>query len=192
MRHDYWLSRWLSLIIERSWTSPVLELGCGSGEDTETLFSNGLKVIALDRSEQAIAAARSRVPAATFLCRDVRNPFPIVAGSAGTVVASLSLHYFPWIETVALVHRVREALHPGGVLLCRLNSTKDVNFGAIGHPAIEENYYSVNGKPKRFFDRNSIELLFSAGWRNHCVEEMVTNKYEKPKTVWEVILEKGA
>ncbi|MBI5589121.1 MAG: class I SAM-dependent methyltransferase [Deltaproteobacteria bacterium] len=190
MHNDPWLHRWLPLVLKRAGDTPVLEIGCGSGEDSETLVSTGLTLIALDLSEQVIAAARKRVPTARFLCRDVREPFPLAMSSIGVVVASLSLHYFPWAETEALIHRVREVLRPGGLLLCRLNSTNDHNFGASGHTEIEANYYLVNGEPKRFFDKHAIDMVFREGWRMLSVEEQVTNKYAMPKALWEVILEK--
>jgi len=83
-------------------------------------------------------------------------------------------------------------LRPGGVLLCRLNSTNDHNYGASGHPAIEENFYSVHGKPKRFFNRQSVQELFSLGWRMLSAEELIIHKYPPhAKAVWEVILERG-
>ena len=44
--HDAWLDRWLPLIAERAAGSPVLELGCGPGEDTATLLAANIDVIA--------------------------------------------------------------------------------------------------------------------------------------------------
>jgi SAM-dependent methyltransferase len=129
------------------------------------------------------------VPTGVFHCQDIRAPFPVQPGSAGAVVASLSLHYFPWPETLALVQRIRNALRPGGLLLCRLNSTNDHHYGASGHPEIEPNYYLVNGEPKRFFDRAAVERLFAGGWRRISLEEMRIDRYEHPKAAWEVVLE---
>ena len=181
MNPDRWLQRWLPLIAERGKGSPILELGCGSGEDTAVLVENGMDVIAFDLSEQAVAEAKIRVSGARFLCRDLREPFPVDPNSIGVVIASLSLHYFPWPETEALVGRIHDTLRPGGLLLCRLNSTNDVHYGATGHPQIEENYYSVDGQAKRFFDLPAIERLFRSFWRSLGMEEQVTDKYEKPK-----------
>jgi hypothetical protein len=123
---------------------------------------------------------------------DVREPFPSEAIDLGVVIASLSLHYFAWRETVALVSRTREALCFGGLLLCRLNSTEDHNHGASGHPPIELNFYMVGGERKRFFDEKWILELFATGWRRLSVEHLVTHKYAMPKAVWEVVLERDA
>src|SRR5262245_16181471 len=142
MSHDTWLDRWLPLIAERAAGSPVLELGCGSGEDTATLLAARLDVIAVDIDAAAVERARRRAPAAQIYCQDIRRPFPTAGLALGAVVASLSLHYFLWKETVSLVGGIRDALRPTGLLVCRLNSTEDRHFGAEGHPEIEPNYYS--------------------------------------------------
>jgi SAM-dependent methyltransferase len=186
---DPWLDRWLSLIGERTAGLPILELGCGGGRDTEFLAAAGHRVVGVDLSRAAIAKARERVPSADFLCQDVRAAFPVER--AGVVLASLSLHYFPWDETVALVERIHRTLEPNGLLLCRLNSTNDHHYGASGHPAIDSNYYLVDGEPKRFFDRDALDRLFGTGWQAISTKEGVIARYDHPKSVWEVICERS-
>ena len=190
MGSDPWLARWLALIAERVAAQPVLELGCGGGRDTATLIAAGHRVVAIDLSPVAAARARERVPSAEIHCQDIRAPFPLETGGTGVVVASLSLHYFAWPETTALVDRVREVLRPDGVLLCRLNSTNDHHFGASGHPEIEKDFYLVDGAPKRFFDRRAVVSLFKRGWRAVSIAEKVIDRYDHPKTVWEAVLER--
>lgn len=191
MQRDPWLSKWLPVIAERAKSGSVLEIGCGIGDDTETLVSAGLSVIAFDVSEEAVAEARVRVPAAAIFCQSVLDPFPL-SGNIGAIVASLSLHYFPWAQTKALVVRMHETLRPRGILVSRLNSTEDHNYGASGHPEIEKDYYLVDGKPKRFFDREAVDALFGAGWTQLSVEHAYTTKYKNPKALWEVIVERDA
>lgn len=188
---DPWLDRWLPLVVERAGTGPVFEIGCGHGDDTAVLAGAGLGVVAFDLSPAAVAAARLRVPSATIDCRDVRDAFPDAVRDVGVVVASLSLHYFPWAETVALVQRIRSVLRPGGVLLCRLNSTEDRNFGATGNPEIEQNYFLVDGQPKRFFDRDAVCSLFVDGWVRLSLEHFMTRKYVRKKALWEAVLERS-
>ena len=191
MHADPWLDRWLPLIRERSAGHPVLELGCGTGRDTATLVRAGHRVVALDLSLAAIALAKLRAPNAKFHRQDLRRPFPIGEGGTEVVIASLSLHYFPWPETVGLVERIRRSLRPNGLLLCRLNSTKDRNFGAVGHERIAENFYRVRAAPKRFFDLESIRNLFAAGWNTLSVQESVIDRYLQAKTAWEIVLERN-
>ncbi|MGD9883456.1 class I SAM-dependent methyltransferase [Reyranella sp.] len=186
---DPWLDCWLGLIGERAAGLPLLELGCGGGRDTAVLVAAGHSVVGLDLSPRAIANARARVPMAEFHCQDVRGAWPMP--QAGAVIASLSLHYFPWSETEALVNRIADVLRPGGLLLCRLSSTNDRNFGARDHPRIDEHFYSVDGAPKRFFDRAAVDRLFASGWRLLGAEELTIDRYDLPKVVWQVVLEKS-
>ena len=190
MNADPWLERWLQLLRERAGIAPVLELGCGKGDDTAILVEAGFRVVAVDRSPSAIERARVAVPRADFHSVDFRASFPPIGPGVEVIIASLSLHYFAWDETLALVERIRTTLRPRGALLCRLNSTNDHNYGASGHPRIEGNYYLVDGEPKRFFDRTSIEALFATGWRMLSLEEHLIQRYAEPKVVWEAVLER--
>jgi hypothetical protein len=45
----------------------------------------------------------------------------------------------------------------------------------------------VKGKPKRFFDRESLLVLF-AGWRIDAIAERPIMRYEKRKWIWELCL----
>ncbi|KQP21809.1 bifunctional 2-polyprenyl-6-hydroxyphenol methylase/3-demethylubiquinol 3-O-methyltransferase UbiG [Pseudorhodoferax sp. Leaf267] len=191
MQADPWLDPWLQMVRRHAAGAPVLEIGCGTGADTATLVAAGLQVVAFDRSATAVAAARLRVPAATVLVRDLREDFPAAVQGTGVVIASLSLHYFAWDETVRLFDQVRQALKPGGLFLCRLNSTEDIHFGAQGHPEIAPNYYLVDGVPKRFFDRACVEALLASGWQLQALAHKRTGKYLRPKALWELVCTKG-
>jgi SAM-dependent methyltransferase len=190
MTDDPWLERWLPLLALRVGHLPILELGCGGGRDTRVLVDAGHRVVGIDLSASAIKAAASLVPSGEFHCQDLRAPFPVSA--ANVVLASLCLHYFSWSETVALVSRIHSLLPPSGLLLCRLNSTEDHNYGASGHPEIEPHYYLVNGEPKRFFDRAAIERLFADGWKVLDLRHQIVGRYNLPKALWEIGLERAA
>jgi SAM-dependent methyltransferase len=192
MLRDDWLDRWLPVVVARAGGAPVLEAGCGHGDDTAALAAAGLNVMAFDLSPVAVGIARVRVPSATVERRDIREPWPEQARELGVVVASLSLHYFSWGETLAIVQRLRAVLRPGGVLLCRLNSTEDRHFGAQGHREIEPNFFMVDGQPKRFFDEASVRSLFASGWNILSLQHITTRKYVRSKSLWEAVVERDA
>jgi SAM-dependent methyltransferase len=186
---DPWLDRWLDLIKARAGTTPVLELGCGPGIDTATLTGAGLRVVAFDKAEAAVIAARKRAPAAVIEVRDLLDELPLTETGFNVVLASLSLHYFHWKETIALFAKVRAALNEGGLFVCRVNSTEDHEFGARGYPKIEPNFYLVNGRSKRFFTRRNVETLMRDRWRVLSLEDLVVDRYDKPKALWELVAE---
>ena len=165
----------------------MLELGCGKGRDTAVLQAAGLRVVAIDRSAEALAEARRVVPGATFIESDLRGPLPIDPGDVGAIVASLSLHYFDWQTTTQIVARLRACLAPDRPLLCRVNSTRDVHHGATGHPAIEPGFFGVGDKTKRFFERAELQTLFADGWQIAALAEQTIDRYERPKIVWELL-----
>jgi len=190
---DLWLDRWLPLLDSLSRTTPVLELGCDTGRDTVYLVAKGFKVVATDISEKALEVCARTAPTATQVHHDLRDPLPFSDRSYRVVLASLCLHYFEWQKTTEIVAEIRRCLVPGGLLFCRLNSTKDVNHGAVGDSDAASNYYAVNGRysnRKRFFDFAAVELLFNEGWERVAVEEMTIDRYEMPKVVWEIVLRK--
>jgi len=193
MQKDLWLERWMPLIMAQASVPAVLELGCGSGEDSAYLVQQGIaNLTCTDLSPTAVARCARAAPDALRVCHDLREPLPFADRSFDVVVASLCLHYFAWEKTETILRDIARCLTPQGVLLCRLNSTRDVHFGAVGHERVGSNYYLVEGVPKRFFDRESIERLFGQGWQIISLEELSIARYDKPKMVWEVILRQSS
>jgi SAM-dependent methyltransferase len=188
---DPWLKRWLPTIRDAARGAPVLEIGCGSGADTATLLSAGLEVVAFDLSPENVAKAKAIAPGATISAQDVLGPFPLEGLGIGVVIASLSLHYFTWDETLSLMGRIHRTLRPSGLFLVRLNSTEDIHYGSVGHPEIEPGLFMVDGSPKRFFSAVDVNNLFGAGWRVTSIQHMESDKYGQPKFLWEVAVESG-
>ncbi len=190
---DPWLDRWRTLLREATHHAarPVLELGCDSGIDTCWLLEQGFADTAPDIAHNALLLGRQVAPAAGHVLHDLRTPMPFADGAFGAVIASLCLHYFPWQVTLDAVAGIRRVTAPGGVLLCRLNSTADVHHGATGHEEIEPGYYRVNARYaecKRFFDQASVEALFARGWEVLNLQELTNHRYEQPKVAWEAAL----
>jgi len=190
------MARWRALLPRAGAGSPVLELGCDTGGDTVWLLREGLAVVATDLSMDALRVHREAAPAAMRLQHDLREPLPFRDGAFAAVVASLCLHYFDWRTTVRAVAEVRRCLAPGGVLLCRLNSVRDVLHGAGQGEEIEPRYFrqaAHYASFKRFFEVDDLERLFAPGaWHTVSREERTVRRYAEPKVAWELVLRAGS
>jgi SAM-dependent methyltransferase len=187
MKNDPWLDKWLRLIKQKSTNGYILELGCGNGWDTIDLLSIGCKVIATDISPSNLSSCTKSVPEASLVQLDNGKPLPFATASIDVIVASLSLHYFTWTVTLQIASELRRCLRANGLLLVRFNSTHDYNYGASTTEApIEPNLYFLGTMTKRFFDEESVRT-FLQGWDIQFLEENVIHRYEKPKSVWEVM-----
>jgi SAM-dependent methyltransferase len=164
----------------------ILELGCSSGRDTVHLVKLG-NVIATDIRVESLEKCARRVSDATLLSLDLSQPLPFNNDSFGFILASLSIHYFPWDVTERMVDEMKRCLSPVGGCIVRVNSTNDKNYGASSEDYIEPNYYQVGTKTKRFFDLESIQRLFH-DWHVRLVTEKKIDRYRKNKWVWEVML----
>lgn len=102
-------------LLDETWT--VGDLGCGTGQLTESLAPFVNRVIAVDDSSAMLAAARRRV--ASMQNVEVKNgrleSLPIEDGSLDAALLFLVLHYVP--EPEAAIAEARRSLKPGGRLL---------------------------------------------------------------------------
>jgi SAM-dependent methyltransferase len=109
-------------------TSPVLDSGCGSGENALALAERGLEIVGVDVAPNAIAKARVKAAerglSVEFLLGDVLN-LGHVTGARGkprfaTVIDSGCFHVFDDAERAQYVQSLAGVVRPGGVvqLLC--------------------------------------------------------------------------
>lgn len=169
----------------------ALDLGCGPGLESSWLLARGLTVVALDRSVPALVAARRTAQGAMFVRADLAEQLPFRPNSFGLVVASLSLHYLPWNETLAAFAEVRRVLGPGAPFVFRVNATDDYHHGAGKGIEEEPNFYqaSVPGHAthKRFFDEAAVRAALDIRFRLESLEHRTIHRYENPKRIWECL-----
>jgi SAM-dependent methyltransferase len=157
-RDASWLEPWMHAL--EGAAGPVLEIGCGAGLDAQALVERGIDLIALDYSAAALERVGRRAPQVRVVLGDLREGLPFADASLGAVVASLSLHYFDAATTDAIVRELARCLRRGGLLLARVNSTRDLHYGAEGNPQLEPGLHEVRGRPKRFFARADVQRFF--------------------------------
>ncbi|GAA3409442.1 class I SAM-dependent methyltransferase [Paenibacillus hodogayensis] len=182
--YDLWLDAYAPFL-DGAKNDAIIDLGCGYGCDTLYLTERGYRVIACDFSEEALRRIAEHIPEAETKQVDMTAGLPFEGGSAGAVVADLSLHYFAWQDTVNIVNDIARVLKPRGVLLARFNSVGDVHYGAGLGVELEPNYYEHDGRRKRFFDEGDLLRLF-ADWEIKALRETDLHRYGKPKRCWEL------
>ncbi len=80
----------------------VLEIGCGTGKNTEWLAGRSTKVLAVDFSEGMLSIARSKElhPTAKFIQADIREEWKFTQEKFDLVVFSLVLEHLPALDDI--------------------------------------------------------------------------------------------
>ncbi len=185
--YDDWLDKHLDIIKQAK--GPVLDLGCGLGNDSLYLTERGVSVIASDYSQEALDSIRKSMPEVEVARADISKKLPFEDGQFEVIVADLSLHYFSSETTCNVMREVKRILANGGHVFARVNSVEDLNYGAGQGKRLEENFYFVDGYEKRFFSLSDVEKYFSIIGKVSASNADMT-RYSKPKRVIEVMVTK--
>jgi SAM-dependent methyltransferase len=182
--YDMWLNKFV-YILEKTKDTPIIDLGCGYGNDTLFLIERGFDVISCDYCIEAINRLKRLLPSGRTSVFNIANGIPFEKNSFKVIIADLSLHYFSQKITEKIINNISEILINKGYLILRVNSVKDVNHGAGQGIRIEENFYNINGHFKRFFNLEQVHNFFN-NWDIEYLEECEMNRYKEKKIVWEI------
>ncbi len=141
-------------------TRRVYDLGCGPGNSTELLTRSftGAKVVGIDKSDNMLAVARARVPAAEFVKADVEDWEP---EAADVIFANATLHFLP--DHRKLIERLLASLRPGGRLAVQMpDNTYEPSHAAMRMVAADGPWadrlvpvaksLTVIGQPEEYYD----------------------------------------
>ena len=134
----------------------VLELGCGTGKNSEWLASKAHSLVALDFSPGMLDVARRRVRSerVRFVEHDITRPWPVEPASIDVVVGNLVLEHVR--DLGPIYAEAARVLRPAGELfLCEL------------HP-----YRQLRGGQAHFQDEKTNETVPVTAYR-HSVSEYV-------------------
>ncbi len=186
---DDWLEKFDDIIMGTQ--KPILDLGCGGGNDTLYLISKGKQVISCDQSPSAINNIRKNFPEVyDAKCFNMLDGLPFEDEAFDVVIADLCLHYFLKSDTEKILNDIRRILTPGGQLILRVNSINDVLHGAGQGPEIEHHVFEMEGKTiKRFFNEEDIRSFFKDFTIEYLKEEIMT-RYKLEKRLYRVCVKK--
>ena len=108
--YDLWLDKYAAILAE-SKSIPIIDLGCGFGNDTLYLHERGYSGNFL-RFFRAKPLKRLEyfIDKPVTLLFDMKERLPFENQSAKIVIADLSLHYFSWQETLEIVAEIKRVL----------------------------------------------------------------------------------
>ena len=183
IKYDDWLELFERAI--KNCQTPIIDLGCGSGNDTLYLIERGKQVIPCDYSQNAIQNIQKNFPEIERAeCFDMTKGLPFDDNFTDIIISDLSLHYFTEKKTFEILEEIKRVLKPNGILLFRVNSVKDVNHGAGEGTEIEPHLYETeDGRYKRFFDEEDIKSFF-ANWEELYLHEETMGRYGLEKVLW--------
>jgi len=119
-----WVVRWAPMIAP---AGEVLDLACGAGRHTRFLAAQGLRVCAVDRDAQALAAL-SAIRGVTVLAADLEGaPWPLRERKFNGVIVTNYLHR-------PLMSCIVDALAPAGVLIYETFAAGNECFGKPSNP----------------------------------------------------------
>ncbi len=108
--------------------SRVLDLCCGSGQETQILVDRGWSVVGLDASPRAIARAQANVPQAAFITA-FAEAMPFGDREFDLVVTNAAMHEMTPPQLQQIVTEVFRVLKPGGTFAL-------VDFHRPTHPLV--------------------------------------------------------
>lgn len=190
--YDNWLDDYQE-ILEKYKDTEILDLGCGIGADTLYLIEKGYQVLSCDFSKEALQSIQKNIPDSKTKCFDMFKRFPFKDECYSVVIADLSLHYFDEKTTIHIMKEIKRILKKDGILLSRVASINDTNFGAGVGKELEKNFYFEGDYTKRFFDEEDIKKYFGIIGMVMFFETSMTREeeeYQKPKMLYQVKVKK--
>ena len=182
---DNWLDHFKEFVDKAD--MPIVDLGCGLGNNTQYLLAKGKKVLPCDASEEAVKRVTEKFDV-SGRCFDMLEPFPLVNNSTDLVIADLCLHYFTKEDTIKILKEIKRILVSKGNLIARVNSIANVEKRNDLYEEVEHHLYvTKDGRYKRFFDSKDIYELFNVLEVSHIWRDMMY-RYGDPKEVYMVRL----
>ena len=191
--YDNWLDDYKD-ILNNNKNLEILDLGCGIGADTLYLLERDFKVLSCDFSIEALENIQKNISNSKTQYLDMIETFPLASESYSLIIADLSLHYFDNETTMHIMREIKRSLKNNGILLARVASVNDFNFGAGVGAQLEKNFYFEGDYTKRFFDQDDVNKYFGIIGEVEAFETSMIRdeeEYSKSKILYQVKVKKG-
>ena len=152
----------------------VLELGCGNGKTLSALTRLDNEVVGLDHSINALQSCLES-SSAHLVQGDVRS-LPFREASFDTVLMLHLLEHLVEADRLKAVREARRVLRPGGQVLVRVFSVRDMRFGK-GIEVEKNTFQRGNGILYHYFEAAELSSLFGDLSEEYLTEALSTKRY---------------
>ena len=167
----------------------VLELGCGSGKNTEWLISKADKLVGLDFSKNMLALARKKITSekVTFINTDINEKWPVDNNSFDLAIINLTLEHFEILDHIfnSLFMKLVEG---GKCFVCELHPKKQLEgskakFEENGTDIVLDVFQHSEKEYIQSAEKAGFNLLVKDNWYDNQkdVPRLISLLFEKPK-----------
>jgi malonyl-CoA O-methyltransferase len=106
----------------------LIEIGCGTGHNTQWLAERARNILAVDFSEGMLLQARARLRSSVvrFVRQDIRTAWPAADASADLVIIMLVLEHIEDLEPI-YAEAARVLRVGGGLFICELHPMRQMS-----------------------------------------------------------------
>ena len=148
----------------------VLELGCGTGKNTEWLITQSSHVIGLDFSEGMLVKARNKIKSdkVTFIKSDLNNEWAVNDNSFELVTINLTLEHIKELDPI-FTQAFSKLKDNGKLFICELHPKKQLDgskarFSESGSETVLDVYQHLEKDYIRSAENAGFKLIEKRDW----------------------------
>ena len=159
----------------------VLELGCGSGKNTEWIITKADKLVGLDFSKNMLALARKKITSkkVTFISANLNEKWPVNDNSFDLATINLTLEHIKILEHI-FNSLFMKLVRGGKCFVCELHPKKQL---AGSKAQFEENGTQIVLDVFQHSENDYIESAEKAGFNLLAKEDWYDNKKDIPRLI---------
>ena len=169
--------------------SNVLELGCGSGKNTEWLITKADKLVGLDFSSRMLDLARKKISSknVSFICADINEKWPVNNNSFDLATINLTLEHIKILDHI--FNSLFIKLTKGGkCFVCELHPEKQLagskaRFQDNGTEIVLDVFQHSELDYVQSAEKAGFSLLVKRDWYDDekDLPRLISFLFEKPK-----------
>ena len=167
----------------------VLELGCGSGKNTEWLITKADKLVGLDFSKNMLNLARSKITSkkVTFINTNINEKWPISDNSFDLATINLTLEHIEMLDHV-FNSLFMKLVQGGKCFICELHPKKQLSgskaqFEENGTEIVMDVFQHSVQDYIQSAEKAGFILLSKEDWydNDEDIPRLISFLFEKPK-----------